>query len=64
MAKQIHANTHQINRRHFLQRTSVAAGIMVLGAPALLRGKGLNDKLNIGIIGAGGRGAGTAAAGR
>ncbi len=60
MAKQIHANTHQINRRHFLQRTSVAAGIMVLGAPALLRGKGLNDKLNIGIIGAGGRGAGNA----
>ena len=33
------------------------AGAVVLGAPAFLRGKGLNEKLNIAVIGAGGRGA-------
>ncbi len=43
------------NRRRFL-RSSAVAGSFLLGAPAFLRGKGLNDKLNIAIIGAGGRG--------
>src|SRR5437762_11018409 len=46
--------TH-LNRRQFL-RTTTAAGTLLLGAPALLRGKELNEKLNIAIIGAGGRG--------
>jgi predicted dehydrogenase len=44
-----------LTRREFV-RGAVAAG-MVAGAPALLRGQNLNDKLNIAIIGAGGRGA-------
>lgn len=43
------------NRRSFL-KTAVAASGLSLGAPAFLRGKNLNDKLNIAIIGSGGRG--------
>src|SRR5436309_6114367 len=46
-----------LNRRRFLKSSTVAAGTFLLGAPALLRGKGLNEKLNVAIIGAGGRGA-------
>ncbi len=45
----------KIGRRSFLQ-TSALAGVATLAAPALLHGKGLNEKLNIAIIGAGGRG--------
>lgn len=44
-----------VSRRTFL-RTSAAAGIATLGAPAIVRGQNLNSKLNIAIIGAGGRG--------
>ncbi|HEY2953023.1 MAG TPA: Gfo/Idh/MocA family oxidoreductase [Verrucomicrobiae bacterium] len=44
-------------RRGFLRSTSLAGGAFLLGAPALLRGKSPNEKLNIAIIGAGGRGA-------
>ena len=45
----------RLTRRQF---TKMAAGTAagVLAAPALLRGRNLNDKLNIAIIGAGGRG--------
>src|ERR1043165_2461381 len=50
-----HSAASRLDRRRFLQ--SVAAGSFLLGAPALLRGKGLNEKLNVAIIGAGGRGA-------
>src|SRR6185503_3279723 len=49
--------TSRLNRRRFLGSSTVAVGIFLLGAPAFLRGKGLNGKLNIAIIGAGGRGA-------
>src|SRR5947207_6428331 len=51
------SGTSRLNRRGFLKPTTVAAGTFLLGAPAFLRGKGLNEKLNIAIIGAGGRGA-------
>ncbi len=44
-------------RRHFLASAALAAGGLSLGAPALLRGQ-TAAKLNIGIIGAGGRGGG------
>lgn len=44
------------NRRRFLGRLALASSACI-SAPALLRGQGLNNKLNIGIIGAGGRGA-------
>src|SRR5262245_26831393 len=44
-----------ITRRRFLQAT-IAAGA-VCGAPVLLRGRNLNQKLNIACVGVGGRGA-------
>jgi predicted dehydrogenase len=46
-----------MTRRHFL-KSSAATGAFLIAAPAFLRGKNLNEKLNIAIIGAGGRGAG------
>jgi predicted dehydrogenase len=45
-----------LNRRRFLQQTALTTGAAVLGAPAFLRGKSLNEKLNLAIIGCGGRG--------
>jgi predicted dehydrogenase len=46
--------SRRITRRQFIGQ-SIAAGV-VASAPAMLRGRNLNDKLNIAIIGAGGRG--------
>ena len=43
-------------RRQFLQ-VAAAAGSSLVGAPAFLRGRNLNEKLNIACIGVGGRGA-------
>ena len=43
-------------RRQFLQ-SGIAAGTVLCGAPEFLRGRNLNDKLNIACIGVGGRGA-------
>ncbi|MBP8260349.1 MAG: Gfo/Idh/MocA family oxidoreductase [Verrucomicrobia bacterium] len=42
----------RMGRRQFLRATALAAA----AAPACLRGQNLNNKLNVGIIGAGGRG--------
>ncbi|MCA9124278.1 MAG: Gfo/Idh/MocA family oxidoreductase [Planctomycetaceae bacterium] len=44
------------SRRNFLQSTAVATGAAIFSAPAILRGRNLNEKLNIAIIGSGGRG--------
>jgi predicted dehydrogenase len=44
------------NRRQFLTQSAVAASSL-LAAPAIVRGTNLNEKLNIAIIGCGGRGA-------
>ena len=44
------------SRRQFLNQVT-AAGIITIAAPAIVRGRNLNDKLNLAIIGAGGRGA-------
>jgi predicted dehydrogenase len=46
----------RLNRRRFLGASAWATGALAVGAPALLRGQNLNNKLNIGIIGCGGRG--------
>src|SRR5262245_2321305 len=46
-----------LSRRRFFKSSSAVTGVFLLGAPAFLRGKGLNEKLNIAVIGAGGRGA-------
>jgi predicted dehydrogenase len=45
------------SRRQFLQAGALAAGAITLGFPALVRGQNLNSKLNIAVIGAGGKGA-------
>lgn len=44
-----------MNRRQFTKTATLAAA-GVLGAPAVLRGRNLNDKLNVAIVAAGGRG--------
>ena len=49
------AKKGKVSRRHFLAQ-STAVGV-ILAAPAIVRGRNLNDKLNLAIIGAGGRGA-------
>ncbi len=45
-----------VTRRRFLQEAALA-GAAVLGAPAFLRARSPNEKLNIAVIGCGGRGA-------
>src|ERR1035437_5093347 len=46
-----------LNRRNFLKTASLATGAITFGVPLLLRGQNLNSKLNIAVIGAGGKGA-------
>jgi predicted dehydrogenase len=48
--------SHFLNRRRFLQYSMFAAGGTALGAPAILRAADVGNKLNIGVIGAGGKG--------
>jgi len=48
-----------LTRRRFLS-TTLASGAATLAAPAILRARNLNEKLNIAIVGAGGRGAANA----
>lgn len=50
------------SRRHFLRSSVLVSTTLAWGLPSWVRGQGLNGKLNIGIIGAGGRGAGNAEA--
>ena len=45
-----------VTRRQFSQ-TALGAAVAAMAAPAFLRGQNLNSKLNIAVIGAGGRGA-------
>ena len=47
----------RLSRRKFLAASMIGAGAVSLGAPAILRAANANDRLNIAIIGAGGRGA-------
>src|SRR5476651_2714703 len=46
------------NRRNFLKTATLAGGAVAFGVPTLLRAQNLNSKLNIAVIGAGGKGAG------
>ena len=46
---------HQITRRRFA-KLAAAGTSALLAAPGIVRARNLNDKLNIAIIGAGGRG--------
>jgi predicted dehydrogenase len=46
------------NRRQFLRNASVlGAGLCVAGVPAIVRGRGANEKLNVAVVGTTGRGA-------
>jgi hypothetical protein len=45
------------SRRSFLKTATLATGALAFGVPTLLRGQNLNSKLNIAVIGAGGKGA-------
>jgi predicted dehydrogenase len=47
-----------MSRRSFLRSSAVAAGAATLGAPAILHGQSPNERLNIAVIGTGGRGGG------
>src|ERR1700744_3425366 len=46
----------KVNRRRFIQTSSLAAGAVAFGVPTRLRGQNLNSKVNIAAIGAGGKG--------
>jgi len=46
----------RLNRRSFLQTQAAVGAAAVFSAPAILRARNLNDKLNIAVIGSGGRG--------
>lgn len=54
------ANSNQplptISRRKFVASSLAAAGAWTCGAPAIVRGQNLNEKLNMAVIGVGGRG--------
>ena len=54
--QELHKNAHPISRRSFLQSSALAAGAVAAGFPFLARGASPNEKLNIAVIGAGGRG--------
>ncbi|MCX7826217.1 MAG: Gfo/Idh/MocA family oxidoreductase, partial [Verrucomicrobiae bacterium] len=45
-----------IHRRHFLRSATLLTGTAVFAGPALLRGQNLNNKLNVAVVGVGGRG--------
>lgn len=47
----------KLTRRQFVQASGIATASSVFSAPAVLRGRNLNEKLDIAIIGTGGRGA-------
>lgn len=50
------SSSQSINRRQFI-RTGTAAGAAIIGFPAILRSQSANNRLNIAVIGCGGRGA-------
>lgn len=53
-----HNSTLSFSRRKFLGASMAATGTFAIGAPSILRAQNLNDRLNIAIIGTGGRGGG------
>ncbi|MDB6079135.1 MAG: putative dehydrogenase [Akkermansiaceae bacterium] len=45
-----------LSRRQFITRTSLGAGALTFGVPAIVRGRNLNGQIAIGCIGVGGKG--------
>ena len=52
----------RMNRRRFLASGAATAASLTFGAPAILRARGVIEKLNVAVIGAGGRGGSNLAA--
>jgi len=48
--------TQRVNRRSFLKTSAAIGAAATVSAPHILRARNLNDRLNIAIIGSGGRG--------
>jgi len=46
-----------LNRRDFIKQTALAAGALTFAAPCIVHGRNLNNKINIAVIGAAGKGA-------
>lgn len=46
-----------VTRRDFVNRSLIASAIAAASAPPLLRGQNLNNKVDIAVVGAGGKGA-------
>lgn len=57
-SKKNNSNKKDMSRRAFLNTSVLAAGAATVGFPAIVRAQNLNEKLNIALIGTGGRGAG------
>lgn len=53
--KQIQTNSAAVSRRQAL-KTGLAVGAGLLAAPGYLRAQGANERLNLGVVGIGGRG--------
>ncbi len=49
---------YPLSRRQFIKYTTLATGAVFGTAPAFLRGQNLNERLNIAVVGAGGKGSG------
>jgi predicted dehydrogenase len=45
----------KITRRQFIKSTAAVGAVATIGFPSLIRGQGLNEKLQVGFIAAGGR---------
>src|SRR5436190_23147249 len=58
MPKPLHpaGTVSSLSRRHFLKYTTLAPGAVLGSAPAILRGQNLNSRLQIAVVGAGGKG--------
>ena len=52
------SDTGSLTRRSFLRTATMAAGAAAVGAPAIARAQNLNEKLDLALIGVGGRGMG------
>src|ERR1044071_7633868 len=58
MPKPFHSRgtVSSLSRGHFIKSTTLTTGALAVAAPAILRGQNLNSRLQIGVVGAGGKG--------
>src|SRR5207237_1423490 len=55
IGSEIKGNTMHLSRRTFLQATAAIGGATTLALPASAGAQGANERINIGLIGTGGR---------